>query len=127
MSLLPAQLIGYLSRIDLPHHDAVFSLVKRAILLPKIIRPLAAAILAYLLLAYVAGLGTRALPLAAVVGAVMLLVTILDNNVMRWAERNSSRIAMVLAVFAMFSVLLSRCLPKRSPWSFSQPVLGDFA
>lgn len=115
MSLPPAQLIGYLSRIDLPHHDAVLSLVKRAILLPKIIRPLAAAILAYLLLAYVAGLGTRALPLAAVVGAVMLLVTILDNNVMRWAERNSSRIAMVLAVLAMFFGLAVTLLTKKEP------------
>lgn len=115
MPLLPAQLIGYLSRIDLPHHDAVLSLVKRAILLPKLIRPLAAAILAYLLLAYVAGLGTRALPLAAVVGAVMLLVTILDNNVMRWAERNSSRIAMVLAVLAMFFGLAVTLLTEKEP------------
>ena len=115
MSLPPAQLIGYLSHIDLPHHDAVLSLVKRAIFLPKIIRPLAAAILAYLLLAYVAGLGTRALPLAGVVGAVMLLVTILDNNVMRWAERNSSRIAMVLAVIVLFFGLAVTLLIKKEP------------
>ncbi|MGK5065089.1 hypothetical protein [Janthinobacterium sp. LB3P112] len=111
----PAQLIGYLSRVDRPHHDAVLALVKRAILLPKLIRPLAATILAYLLLAYVAGLGTKALPVAAVVGAVMLLVTFLDNNVMRWAERNSSRIAMVLAVLALFFGLAATLLTKKEP------------
>lgn len=115
MSLPSAQLIGYLSRADLPHHDAVLSLVKRAIFLPKIIRPLAAAILAYLMLAYVAGLGTRALPLAAAVGAVMLLVTFLDDKVMRWAERNSSRIAMVFAVFGLFFGLAVTLLIKKEP------------
>ena len=41
MSLPPAQLIGYFSHVDCPHHDAVLSLVKSAILLPKGIRPLA--------------------------------------------------------------------------------------
>ncbi|PLY39340.1 hypothetical protein CSZ94_26985 [Janthinobacterium sp. ROICE36] len=74
MSLPSAQLIAYLSHVDRPHHDAVLALAKRAILLPKLIRPLAATILAYLLLAYVAALGTKAWPLAAAVGAVTLLV-----------------------------------------------------
>ena len=111
----PAQLIGYLSHVDRPHHDAVLSLVKRAILLPKLIRPLGASILAYLLLAYVASFGTKAWPLAAVVGAVMLLVTFLDNNVMRWAERNSSRIAMVFAVFGLFCGLAATLLTKKEP------------
>ncbi|MGK5068844.1 hypothetical protein [Janthinobacterium sp. RT4P48] len=110
-----ARLIECISHVDLPHHDAVLALVKRAILLPKLIRPLAAAILAYLLLAYVSGLGTKALPIAAVVGAVMLLVTFLDNNVMRWAERNSSRIAMVFAVLALFFGLAGTLLTKKEP------------
>lgn len=115
MPLPPAQLIGYLSHVDRPHHDAVLALVKRAILLPKLIRPLAATILAYLLLAYVAALGTKAWPVAAVVGAVMLLVTFLDNNVMRWAERNSSRIAMVFAVVGLFCGLAATLLTKKEP------------
>ena len=115
MSLPATQLIAYLSHVDRPHHDAVLALAKRAILLPKLIRPLAATILAYLLLAYVAALGTKAWPLAAAVGAVMLLVTFLDNNVMRWAERNSSRIAMVFAVLALFFGLAGTLLTKMEP------------
>ena len=115
MSLPSTQLIAYLSHVDRPHHDAVLALAKRAILLPKLIRPLAATILAYLLLAYVAALGTKAWPLAAAVGAVTLLVTFLDNNVMGWAERNSSRIAMVFAVLALFFGLAGSLLTKKEP------------
>lgn len=121
-----ARLIEYISHVDLPHHDAVLALVKRAILLPKLIRPLAAAILAYLLLAYVSGLGTKALPIAAVVGAVMLLVTFLDNNVMRWAERNSSRIAMVFAVLALFFGLAGTLLTKKEPLIVLAAGVGGF-
>lgn len=115
MVLTSAQLVAYLSHIDRPRHDEVLALVKRAMLLPKLVRPLAATILAYVLLAYLAGMGSKAFQIAGVVGAVMLVVTFFDNTVMLKAERKSSRIAMVFAVVGLFCGLVITLLLKKEP------------
>ena len=110
-----ARLIDCISHVDLPHHDAVLALVKRSILLPKLIRPMAATFLAYLLLYYIAGMGSKAITVAGIIGTVMVAISFLDDTVMRWAERRSSRIAMVLAVLGLFCGLAVTLLLKKEP------------
>lgn len=126
MAFTTAQLIGYLSLVDRPHHAEVLALVKRAMLLPKLIRPLAATILAYLLLAYVADMGSEAIPIAAAVGAVMFVTSFLNDTVMLWAERNSPRIAMVLSVVGLFSGLAFTLHLKKEPLFILAAGAGGF-
>lgn len=115
MAFTSSGLITLITLVDRPNHNQVVSLAKRANMLPSIVRPFAAALLTYLLLVCFADLNGKEIPIAVTIGVVTFAVNFLDDAVMAWAERNSSRIAMVFAVVCLFACLAITLIGKKSP------------
>lgn len=126
MAYTAAGLIHLISLVDRPDRETVVTRAKRAFLMPHIVRPLAAAALAYLLLAVLTGMASRALAVAVVVGLMTAVITFLDDKVMTAAERNRPKVAMTLAVIGLFCGLAVTLLAKKEAWIIVASGAGGF-
>lgn len=126
MSLTPVQLVSLISLIDRSDADDVVRLVKRAIWIPRIVRPLAAALLTYAMLALFSGLGGKMLPVALMVGLTTFVVLVLAESAMATVERKSSTIATAFAVLGMFLGLAVALLAKKDVLTVIAVTAGAF-
>ena len=116
MAFASERLIKLLSLVDRPHGDKVIARAKRAVRLPKLIRPLAAAAVAYLLAAIPGGPDNQAPWIAASVGMLTACVAFL-TDAMPAIERRRRIICKIAAGLGLFVGLAVPLLTDPDVWT----------
>lgn len=119
-------LVHLISLVNRPRHEDVVRLAKYANLLPKFVRPLAAAAVAFLLLA-AAGRSGQAVPMTLGVGLAAAIVGLLDDQVMDAAERNRSTVAMVFGGLGLFIGIAIAFVSQKELWVVVAAGVGGFS
>lgn len=118
-------LIWLLSLVDRPDCEMIVGRAKRAALIPKIVRPLSAAAITYLLVATLGGMGSQAITIAAIVGGGVALVSFI-NDVLPAAERHQNTIAKASGGLGLFIGVAIALMDKKEMWITLAAGVGGF-
>jgi hypothetical protein len=121
-----AYLLRLISLVDLPNYEAVVNMAKRAGFYPKLIRPLAGAALAYLLLKLFKWGDHEIIIISATIGISIFVINFLDQVGLAIAERHSEKISKVLAGIGLFAGIGITLMLKSEPLIILAAGAGGF-